>query len=273
MKLLKRFIQAHSVGVYLLLAFAIPWLVCFLLVTPKFFQGESIELLEFMLMGLAMYAGPVLSGILVAFIVDGKHGISDIFGRMKIWRVGRWYFILLIFPVFILSVSFLLYAMVSLEFAPVFLFGNIMMGVAAGFLEEVGWMGFAFPRMREKHGLIRVSVYLGLIHGLWHFPVWFLIQYTDLGSYWLPYFIAFVIFLVALRVIMVWAYSHTSSLLLLQLIHASSTGFLAVLTPEYSKPVNWVIFYSVYAVLLWVVALIAIHNMAGFSNNNLRKIL
>jgi hypothetical protein len=119
--------------------------------------------------------------------------------------------------------------------------------------------------MRERHGLIRASVYLGLIHGLWHFPLWFLFQYSDLGIFWFPYFIAFVVMLVALRVIMVWAYSHTNSLLLAQLIHASSTGFLFVLTPEYIEPINEVIFYSVYAVFLWVVALVAIRKMAGSS--------
>jgi membrane protease YdiL (CAAX protease family) len=221
--------------------------------------------LDIMMMGLAQLAAPILSGILIAFVVDGKRGIGDMFSRMKIWRVGKWYLTLLIFPVSILVVSLLLSTTVSLEFAPVFFIGMIMMGISAGFIEETGWMGFAFPKMRERHGLIRTSVYLGFIHGLWHFPLWFLIQYSDLGVYWYPYFIVFVVLLVALRVIMVWAYSHTNSLLLSQMIHASSTGFLAVLIPDYIVPVNWVIFYSVYAVFLWVVALIAIRKMTDSS--------
>jgi|LGVF01.2.fsa_nt_gb hypothetical protein len=70
-----------------------------------------------------------------------------------------------------------------------------MMGIFAGFIEETGWMGFAFPKMRARHGLIRTSVYLGLIHGLWHFPLWFLLQSSALGVYWYPYFIAFVVFI------------------------------------------------------------------------------
>ena len=126
-------------------------------------------------------------------------------------------------------------------------------------------MGFAFPKMREKHGLIRASVYLGFIHGLWHFPLWFLFSYSDLGIYWFPYFIAFAILLVALRVILGWAYCHTNSLLLSQMIHVSSTGFLFVLTPEWIEPVDWAIFYAAYAVSLWVVALAAIRKMAGSS--------
>ena len=263
MILVKQFIQNRPVGAYFLLAFAIPWLPSFLVAGPKFFRGEGIETLDIIMIGLAMLAAPILSGILMAFIVDGKRGIADMFIRMKIWQVGKWYLTVLIFPILILVVSLLLSATVSSDFSPVFLIGGIMGGIAAGFLEEPGWMGFAFPKMRERHGLIRASVYLGFIHGLWHFPIWFLFSYSDIGIFWFPYFIAFVIFLVALRVIIVWAYSHTNSLLLPQMIHASSSGFLLVLTPDYVEPVNWAIFYSAYAVVLWVVALVAIRKMAG----------
>ena len=120
MKSLKRLIQDHPVGVFFLVAFAIPWLPSFLVAGPKFFRGEDIELLT-MMIGIAMFAAPILSGILIAFIVDGKRGIGEMFSRMKIWRVGKWYLTLLIFPVFILVVSLLLSATVSSDFVPVFL--------------------------------------------------------------------------------------------------------------------------------------------------------
>lgn len=265
MKSMKQFIQDRPVAGFFLMAFTIAWLGSFLVAGPKFFRGEAIGLLDTGLMALAMLAAPVLSGILMAFIVDGKRGLGDLFDRMRIWRVGNWYLILLIFPFFILVLSLLLSATVSPEFTPVFLAEGILMGIMAGFLEETGWMGFAFPKMRQRYGLIRAGVYLGFLHGLWHFMVWFLMQSSDLGVYWYPYFIAFVTFLVALRIIMVWAYSHTDSLLLSQMIHASSTGFLAVFIPEYIEPVNWFIFYSVYAVVMWVVALVVIRNMEGSS--------
>jgi len=262
---MKRFIQRHPVAGFFLVVFAIAWLGSFLVAGPKFFRGEAIEPLDAGLMALPMLAAPILSGILMAFIVDGKRGLGDLFIRMRIWRVGKWYLTLLIFPFFILVVSLLLSATVSPEFTPIFLVEGILMGITAGFLEETGWMGFAFPRMRRRYGLIRAGIYLGFLHGLWHFVVWFLMQSSDLGIYWYPYFVAFVTFLIALRVIMAWAYSHTDSLLLSQMIHASSTGFLAVFTPEYIEPVNWVIFYSVYAVVMWVVALAVIRNMASSS--------
>ena len=153
-------------GIFFLVVFVIPWLPSILVAGPKFFRGEVIELLDIMMIGVAMFVVPILSGILITLILDGKRGIGDIFSGMKFWRVGKWYLTVLIFPVFILLASYLLSTTISPEFAPVFLIGNIMMGIAAGFLDEPGWMGFAFPKMMEMHGLVRASVYLGLPHGL-----------------------------------------------------------------------------------------------------------
>jgi len=166
MRLIKQLVQEHPVGIFFLVVFAIPWLPAFFIVAPKFLRGELIELLDIGMIGLAMFIAPILSGILITLILDGKRGIGDIFSGMKFWQMDKWYLTVLIFPVFILLASYLLSTTISPEFAPVFLIGNIMMGIAAGFLEEPGWMGFAFPKMRERHGLTRSSVYLGLTHGL-----------------------------------------------------------------------------------------------------------
>jgi hypothetical protein len=63
--LIKQFIQDHPVGAYFLMAFLIPWLPSFLVAGPKFLRGEDIELLT-MMIGIAMFAAPILSGILMA---------------------------------------------------------------------------------------------------------------------------------------------------------------------------------------------------------------
>lgn len=255
---MKKYIQRHPVASYFFMVFTIAWVGSILVAGPKYFRGESIESSDSGLMAIFMLTAPILSSIVMTRIVDGKQGFKDLFARMKIWRVGKWYLPLLIFPFLILVVSLLLSVAVSPEFAPIFVAVGIPMGLLAGFLEETGWMGFAFPKMRRKYGVIRTSIFLGFLHGIWHTVVWFLTQSSDLGGYWLPYFIAFVLFLVALRIIIVWVYSNTRSLLLAQLMHASSTGFLVVLTPTDIEPVNWVILYTVYAVVMWVVALVVI---------------
>ncbi len=58
----------------------------------------------------------------------------------------------------------------------------------------------------------------------------------------------------ALRVLIVWVYANTKSLLLSQLMHASSSGFFVALIPTAIAPQNWAVFYLVYGVVLWIPA-------------------
>ena len=55
----------------------------------------------------------------------------------------------------------------------------------------------------------------------------------------------------ALRILMGWVYANTESVLLGQLMHASSTGFLGVLVPIGIGGSHWASFYTVYAVVIW----------------------
>jgi len=247
------------VASYFFLAYLIAWVGSFLAGGTKFLAGEAIEFSDIGLMGLAMMAGPSIAGVLMTYLVDGVSGLRDLFARMKNWRVGgRWYAPLLIFPSLILAVSLALATLVSPEFTPTFFAVGILMGLFAGLLEETGWMGFAFPKMIMKRSILSTSIYLGFLHGLWHLVADFLGNSAVFGEYWLPYFIAFVVFVMALRVLIVWVYANNKSLLLSQLMHASSTGFLAVIVPMGLAPAHWVVFYSVYAVALWAAATVVI---------------
>jgi hypothetical protein len=58
-----------------------------------------------------------------------------------------WYLGLLIPPVLVLTVLLAMAAFVSPIYAPNLFAIGILFGVPAGFLEEIGWTGFAFPKM------------------------------------------------------------------------------------------------------------------------------
>jgi len=268
-KSIKQFIQEHPVGVYFFLAYAIVLIGSYFLAGYKALRGEVLDDIDWAMMGLAQFAAPIVSVLFVALIVDGKRGIKEVFRGMRNWQVGKWYLTILIFPVFILVILLILSATVSSAYIPIFgIFGFV--GVAAGFIEEGGWMGFAFPRMREKYGVVRTSFYLGFFHGIWHLPLWFFTMFSDLGNYWYLYFTGFVVILIALRIIMGWAHLKTKSLLLSQLIHASSSAFLGTLVPHFIEPKDWAIFYIVYACLLLGFALTLIPRMADSSKQRFR---
>jgi hypothetical protein len=110
--------------------------------------------------------------------------------------------------------------------------------------------------MKWNSSALRPAIFLGIIHAVWHIVASFLGSYNDIGSYWSLYFFGSSLHIVALRVLIVWVYSNTESVLLAILMHASSTGFFGILISTTIEPVNWAIYYNVYGITLCVVALI-----------------
>jgi len=252
---IKNWIRRKPVASYFLIVFLIAWGGSILGGGAYLLQGKAMTLEDFLPMGVAMLAAPSLVGITWTYVCDGRKGLRNLVVRMKKWNVGwRWYATLLIFPILILIVLIPLSILVTPKLTPIFFPIGILMGLFAGFLEEIGWMGFVYPKMRLRLSVLRASIYLGLIHGLWHMVADFLGNGISFGLNWLFYFAGFFVFVVALRIIIAWVYENTESLLLSQLIHASSSGFLAVLVPIKYGGEIWPIFYAVYAVGIWLVA-------------------
>ena len=253
---IKTFIQHRSVTIYFWLAYIIAWAGSFAAAGPKFLRGEEIHFDDWWLIGAAMLLAPSLTGIGMTLLVDGRSGLRDLWSRTTKWRVGgRWYVAILIFPLLILACLLPLAALVSPEFRPTFFSIGILMGLSAGFLEEIGWMGFAYPKMTPRTNALTASLVLGVLHVLWHFAANYLGAYGVFGKYWLPHFVAFCVAMVPMRVILSWVYVNTESVLMAQLMHASSSGFLAILVPMSISPGNDTLFYTVYSFVLWVVAI------------------
>jgi membrane protease YdiL (CAAX protease family) len=252
-------IQRHAVVSYFALAFLVAWGGCFVAIGPKFIRGEALQFTDALLVFPLLLIGPSLAGIVMAYLVDGKSGLRDLFSRMSLWRVGaRWYSAILVFPVLILAVQLGLVSILSWDFAPYFFPMGFLIGLLAGFFEEIGWTGFALPKMQLKHSALAVGIYLGVIHSVWHLAADYLASSGARGVYWLPHFAMFLVSMTAMRVLVVWVYANTRSVLLAQLMHASSTGFLSILVPLSLSPANDTIFYAVYAVILWIAVAIVV---------------
>jgi membrane protease YdiL (CAAX protease family) len=258
---IRSLLERSPIASYFVLAYLISWGSSLAVGGPKFFRGEPLGLEDAMRMGPLMLAGPFVAGIVLTYLVDGTAGLRDLLSRMLRWRVNlRWYAAaLVIFPVLILGVLWALTALVSPEFAPNLVAFGIVGGLLAGFIEETGWMGFAYPKMESRFGTLRATIYLALLHGLWHAVAGYLGESGTYGVYWLPRFVAmWFVAMTAMRVLLVWVYSNTGSLLLAQLTHASSTGFLIMFDPTQISPENGTLWYAVYAVVLWIPAAIVI---------------
>jgi membrane protease YdiL (CAAX protease family) len=202
-----------------------------------------------------------LSGVLMTALVEGKQGLRQLGARMTRWRLHRWWLVLLIPPIGILSVQLLLSAAVSSSFAPQFLVFGVAAGLVAGFFEEIGWTGFAYPRMQTRFGALSGALLLGGLWALWHLPVVDALgAASPHGPAWPAFFASFAIVLIALRVLIAWLYANTRSVLGAQLLHASSTGSLVVFGAPAVSPDQEAVWYLAYGLVLWVVVILVIRS-------------
>ena len=82
--------------------------------------------------------------------------------------------------------------------------------------EELGWRGFALPRLLKGRSALSAAIIVGVIWGVWHLPA-FILAGTPQNNMSFP---LFMIGIVALSVLMTWAFKGTSgSVLVAALIH------------------------------------------------------
>ena len=108
----------------------------------------------------------------------------------------------------------------------------VLGGFGAGattLLEEIGWTGFVVPRLRRRHSVLMTGLIVGVLWGLWHFLQQIFVSGTYAGGIPLLTFLmlsvlAAVTSLTAYRVLMVWVYDRTGSLLVTTMMHGMLTA-------------------------------------------------
>lgn len=262
-------ILRYPAASYFALTFLLSWSAALLVAAPHVWRHEALPELTGILMFPAMLVGPSVSGVVLTWQADGANALRELFARMNPLRIpARWWAILLLPPTLILAVLLCLSLWASSVYSPNFFFIGLVFGVPAGLLEEIGWTGFAFPKLCQSLSPLTASLSLGLLWSLWHLPVInFLGTATPHGAYWFPYFCVFAAAMIAMRVLISWAFTNTGSVLLAQLMHISSTGSLVIFSPPRATAQQEVLWYGVYAAALWLAAGIVV----ALSGTGLRK--
>ncbi|MFN2194449.1 MAG: CPBP family intramembrane glutamic endopeptidase, partial [Candidatus Promineifilaceae bacterium] len=220
-------------------------------------------------MFLFMLAGPSISGISFTAYFDGKAGLRELFLRVKNWHFNwRWAAVaILTIPILSTGVLMALSVLVSPIYRPDITLAKLGFGVVAGFLagffEELGWTGFALPRLQSKYSALACGLILGILWAFWHIMADFWGNRATLGIYWLPTFIIYWLMpLTAYRVLMVWVYKNSSSLPLMQIMHAFYSGTLGVVSPITSID-DGLLWKALFAASLWVVMAVVIIRFGG----------
>lgn len=260
---MKEFVKSHPLITFFVLAYAIAWgLILLIDYWTGFgaFRGE-IGLNEgvsssLLLVWLSMLAGPSIAGIVMTSILDGKEGLRRLFSSMFRWKVSLWWYAaaLLIFPVLV-AVIIYSFAGHSENYAPGLMIATgIAGGLIGGFFEEIGWTGFALPKFQVKRTPLYTALMLGFIHTLWHLFPDYLGSISFYREFYFIHFLLWIIALIAFRIIAVWIYDRSGSMLLAGLAHGSFTGSQIVFGPPEVTAAQSVLWYGVFAFLLSLIA-------------------
>lgn len=271
-------IRRNAVLAYFALAFAIAWGGILLIVGMDGLQpATSRSMQTVLLVFLAMLIGPSFTSLVLTALLDGKTGMGELLAR---WRIGlRWYAIALLTAPLSVVVAVLLLLQFSPDYRPAIVTtdarGTVLLtSIAAGLLvalfEEVGWSGFAIPRLRQRYGLFATALLVGLVWGAWHFPPFW---EADTFAGGLPFMLLLVrlfSWLPAYRLLMVWVYDHTESLLVVMLMHASLVAAQFTLFPTALAGMTALTAILTWAVMLWLaVAAVAVINRRQLSRQSL----
>jgi membrane protease YdiL (CAAX protease family) len=244
--------------------FAVSWIAVLFVLGPDGFLSTTASSPAFALAGPASLLGPSLAAILLTTIVDGKAGAQDLVERARRWRVGsRWYAVALFTGPVVSTACLLSLSLVSTDFVPAILrasdkTGLLMAGMGAALVvsvfEELGWTGFATPRLRGRLGVVSTGVVMGVLWGLWHFPL-FAGSAGSSGDVPRALYLAAMLFswLVPYRVLMVWVHDRTRSMLIAVLMHAPVVVSQYALTPEGMSGRDMFSYLLLYGAALWAI--------------------
>jgi membrane protease YdiL (CAAX protease family) len=184
--------------------------------------------------GLFAVGGPVfLLGVFApAFVAlamtarnEGREGVRRLLGRIGHWQVALRFYLFAVGYTVATKLGGAIIHRVAIGVWPPFgdaswvlMLGAILISTWVQAGEEIGWRGYALPRLTESIGLSAASVLLGVIWAVWHLPL-FVLPNTGSEGQSFPLYVSHV---TAVSIAMAWLYWKTDgSLLLVMLMHAS----------------------------------------------------
>jgi membrane protease YdiL (CAAX protease family) len=199
---------------YVVLAYALTWWVY-----PLLYLNPLIGLLGLF--------GPALAAILVTAVTEGGSGVRALLSRVVRWRVPvRWYLVALGLPALVAllaAICSILLGSAVLRFGTLTVLDLVLVVLVVG--EELGWRGYALPRLLQRYSPLVASLVLGVLWGLWHLPTFFIAGTPQFG---LPV-VAFLIMTTAYSILMTFVFQRTrGSVLIATLFHGAinvSQGF------------------------------------------------
>ena len=256
-----------------MLTFAVTWTAWAVSATLSAPSGDGV----FVVRGPLFLAGVFAPGLVALTLTaqaEGGSAASRLLARIGKWQVGaRWYVFAVSYMAAVKLTAAAIQRVITGAWPPfsdtpwVLMLAAIplSMWVQAG--EEIGWRGYALPRLATRFGLGAGSILLGAIWALWHLPLFFMAGTDTVGQS----FPIYLLLVVPVSVAISWLYWKTNgSLLLVMLMHASvnnTSGIVSAAVPNAAAPlsVEGSLLAWLTVGLAWIVTAVLLFKMRGGS--------
>lgn len=245
---------------FVLVAFAFTW----------FFWGLTLLEARGLLSSLPVPAlflgafGPMVAAVAITAQESGRAGLRLLLSRVLRWRVAPvWYAVAILGPLVLTLGAIALHVVLGgqapdlsamIGALPTVLALSLYMLVQVGIGEEIGWRGYALPKLQTGYSALVSSLILGVLWALWHLPLFF----NPATSYSNTPFWVFLVFLLPFPILYTWIFNSTGgSVLMVMILHAvtnASTGPLWRAIPDAATTVSSTNVYLFQAAVLWVAA-------------------
>lgn len=231
MNKLIEWIKRHQLTTFFVLTFAITWGIgAFVIFLPVSFRTLFGEISDTHPLYYIAVAAPTISASILALALEGWHGLGDLFRRLVRWRFGiQWYALVLIgLPVlgWLITRFTGSHPLKDIR-TPALLLALLVNLLITGPLgEELGWRGYALPRLLQRFSPFKASLILGVIWGIWHLPSFYVSAMVQ-ARLSLP---LFMLNAVCLSYLASWLFMNTGgSVLITVLLHYMANFCVSVL--------------------------------------------
>jgi membrane protease YdiL (CAAX protease family) len=267
-----KFIRRQPVTGFFLLAFGISWtclLIAYIILQNNLFLAWIGSF------------GPAIAALIATGICSRKIGLMQMLARLVRWRVP-WpsYPFVIGIPILLVAGTVLLHdgptemlnALRMIIRQLPLLLGLLLLMVLPVMGEEIGWRGFALPRLQDRLGPWKASLLIGLLWGIWHIPAALdPANVLNRGPLLLTIPL-FTLGTMGFSVVYTWLWNYTGgSLLIISLFHGfyNNLNLIASVTYPYIIDQHW-LYLAVLAVILAGLAIVNV-NLGAHPRHYFRK--
>lgn len=240
---LRGYLESYPLTSFFVMAYLFSWAVLIPFILSQWGIFPKTNTFDIFFFANA-FAGPMLAACIMFRTLEGKESWKKVRKSILSTKVGlKWYlFTLIVIPaamflgMVIVNGEIPTFRDLNFEFFITYLFSFVAIFFLGGPLpEEIGWRGFALPRLQSKFGPLKATLLLSVLWAFWHLPHFLTAAQrggpgSDLSLLYIHLPI-FILLCLPISIILTWVYNcNHGNLFIVMLIHASVNTFSLVQT-------------------------------------------